>query len=81
VAQLERLATWQGSRGYIQLNRGLTHSFAHQRLVLLYARLGQLDEARRHWRVFSETFTTPDPELVHLVDEARAALASAERRP
>jgi tetratricopeptide (TPR) repeat protein len=80
AAQLERLATWQGSRGRYGNKRGLTHSFAHQRLVLLYARLGRLDEARRHWRVFSDTFTNPDPELVHLVDEAQAALASAERR-
>jgi hypothetical protein len=77
AAQLERLASWQGARpaGW----RGLTHSFAHQRLVLLYARLGRLEDARRHWKIFSETFTSPDPELQHLVDEARAALASAER--
>jgi hypothetical protein len=48
---------------------------------MLYARMGRPVDARRHWRVFSETFTNPDSELVHLVDEARAALASAERRP
>jgi len=81
VAQLERLATWQGSRGSISNQRGLTDSFARQRLVVLYARMGRLSDARRHWRVFSEMFTAPDPEMVHLVDEARAALASAERRP
>ena len=81
AAQLERLAAWQGSRGAYGSQRGLTHSFAHQRLVLLYARLSRLADARRHWQVFSTTFTNPDPELVHLVDEARAALASAERRP
>jgi tetratricopeptide (TPR) repeat protein len=81
VAQLERLATWQGPRGDWGNLRGLTDSFARQRLVLLYARMGRPADARRHWRVFSETFTTPDPELVHLVDEVRAALASAERRP
>jgi hypothetical protein len=66
--------------GVLGVLRGLTHSFAHQRLVVLYARMGRPADARRHWRVFSETFTTPDPEMVHLVDEARAALASAERR-
>jgi len=81
AAQLERLATWQGSRARYGNKRGLTHSFAHQRLVMLYARMGRPVDARRHWRVFSETFTNPDSELVHLVDEARAALASAERRP
>jgi hypothetical protein len=80
AAVLERLAAWQGLRGLPVNLRGLTHSFAHQRLVVLYARMGRVADARRHWRVFSETFTTPDPEMVHLVDEARAALASAETR-
>jgi hypothetical protein len=60
--------------------RGLTHSFAHQRLVVLYSRLGRLADARRHWQVFAGSFTAPDPEMQHLVDEARAAVASAERR-
>ncbi len=57
---------------------GLPHSFAHQRLVLLYARMGRLEEARRHWEIFTATFTRPDPEMVPLIEEARAALASAE---
>ncbi len=77
ATQLERLATWRGSRGSTELQRGLTHSFAHQRLVLLYARLGRLADAQRHWQVFSTTFTQPDPEMQHFVDEARAALAAA----
>jgi tetratricopeptide (TPR) repeat protein len=81
AAQLERLAAWQGASKVDANQRGLTDSFARQRLVLLYSRMGRLADARRHWRVFSETFTTPDPEMVHLVDEARAAVASAERRP
>jgi len=81
TAALERLAAWRDAAVIDGNRRGLTHSFAHQRLVVLYARMGRAADARRHWRVFSETFTTPDPELVHLVDEARAAVASAERRP
>jgi len=80
AAQLERLAAWQGASKVDVNQRGLTHSFAHQRLVMLYARLARLADARRHWRVFSETFTNPDSEMQHLVDEARAAMASAERR-
>jgi hypothetical protein len=80
AAQLERLATWQGSRGAYGNRRGLTHSFAHQRLVVLYARMGRVADARRHWQVLSTTFTQPDPEMQHFVDEARAALANAERR-
>ena len=56
---------------------GIPYSFAHQRLVLLYARTGRLTDAERHWKIFSETFTHPDPELRHLVDDARSALVSA----
>ena len=58
--------------------RGIVSSFAHQRLVLLYTRMGRLEDARRHYDIFRETFTRPDPDLVHLREEARAALASAE---
>jgi hypothetical protein len=64
--------TWTGS--------GIPVSFAHQRLVVLYARMGRLEDARRHWKIFSETFTNPDPEVRHLIDEARDALAEVERR-
>ena len=81
AAVLERLAAWQGLHGVLGVLRGLTHSFAHQRLVMLYARMGRPADARRHWQVFSTTFTQPDPEMQHFVDEARAARASAERRP
>jgi tetratricopeptide (TPR) repeat protein len=56
----------------------MAFSFAHRRLVLLYARTGRLEEARRHWEIFSATFTQPDPEMAPLVEEARTALASAE---
>jgi hypothetical protein len=80
AAQLERLAAWQGAWVADFNLRGLTHSFAHQRLVLLYSRLGRLDDARRHWQEFSNTFTDPDREMRHLVDEARRAVGEAERR-
>ena len=56
----------------------MAFSFAHRRLVLLYARMGRLVEARRHWDIFSRTFTRPDPELAPLVEEARAAMSSAQ---
>ena len=56
----------------------MASSFAHRRLVLLYARMGRLEEARRHWQAFSTTFTRPAPEMAPLVEEARVALASAE---
>ncbi len=51
-----------------------TTPYAHQRLVLLDARLGRGAEAEQHWQAFSAAFTNPDPELRHLLDEARAAM-------
>ena len=58
--------------------RGIALPFAHRRLVLLYARMGRLEDARRHWQIFTATVRTPDPELEPLIAEARAALMSAE---
>jgi tetratricopeptide (TPR) repeat protein len=56
----------------------MVSTFAHRRLVLLYARAGRLEEARRHWKAIEETVRTPDPEVARSVDEARLALARAE---
>jgi tetratricopeptide (TPR) repeat protein len=56
----------------------MAYSFGQRRLVLLYARMGRLEEARRCWESFSSTFTRPDPEMAPLIAEARAVLASAE---
>jgi len=53
-------------------------SFGHRRLALLYARMGRLEDAKRHWQIFSATFTHPDPEMRPLVEESRAALMSAK---
>ncbi len=55
--------------------------FAHQRLVLHYARLRQLEDARRHWQVLQETTTNPDSLLRPMIEEARQALAEAESQP
>jgi hypothetical protein len=56
---------------------GLVHSFVHQRLVLLYARTGRLEEAERHLAILERNFTHPDPDLRHLLDDARAAVRGA----
>jgi tetratricopeptide (TPR) repeat protein len=56
------------------------HSFVLQRLIVLLARQGRVEEARRHWEIFRATFTNPDREYAHLVEETRAALEAAERR-
>jgi len=45
--------------------------YAHQRLVMIYARMGRLNDAERHWEEFSATFTNPDPEVKHLLDDTR----------
>jgi hypothetical protein len=76
---LEGIANWKRFSEVEQNRRGLTESFAHRRLVLLYARTGRLDDARRHWKAFSEAFTSPDPEMLPLIQEARDALDRAER--
>jgi tRNA A-37 threonylcarbamoyl transferase component Bud32/tetratricopeptide (TPR) repeat protein len=53
--------------------------YAHQRLTMIYARMGRREEAERHWRAFSSVFTHPDPEVKHLLDEARAAEMALRR--
>ena len=58
--------------------RGFALPFAHQRLVVLLARMGRLDDARRHWDAFSDLFVDPDPQFRPLIREARNALAQAE---
>ncbi len=58
--------------------RGIAVPFAHRRLVLLYARMGRIEDAKRHWQIFTETCRTPDREIEPLIAEAHAALASAE---
>lgn len=65
------------ARRYDLYGAGLSYSFAHQRLVVLYAALGRIEDAERHWEAFSTSFTNPDPELVSLIDEAREALEAA----
>jgi tetratricopeptide (TPR) repeat protein len=66
----------EGGTDFAQVR--MASSFGHRRLALLYARMGRQEEARRHWEIFSAAFTHPDPETKPLLEEARAALASAE---
>jgi tetratricopeptide (TPR) repeat protein len=60
--------------------RGIYSSFAHHRLILLYSRMGRVEDARRHWEAFVKTFTHPDVELVPMLEEARQALEDAQAR-
>ena len=59
----------------------MASSFGHRRLALHYARVGRLQDAKRHWGIFEQTFTNPDPELRPMIEEARHALAKAEAKP
>jgi serine/threonine-protein kinase len=66
----------EGGTDFAQVR--MASSFAHQRLVLVYSRIGRLEEARRHWEILSTTFTRPDPELKPLFEESRAAFVNTE---
>ena len=63
-----------GSFGLLLSLRGIPWSFAHPRLVVLYAGMGRLENANRHYRLFTEAFTRPDPEFRHLLAETRNAI-------
>ena len=60
-----------------QIASGLVHSYALQRLVMLDARMGRLGEAERHLANLERDFSRPDPDVRHLLDEARAAVMNA----
>ena len=73
-----RFATrWGGQEECV---RAIYYPFAHHRLVLLYSKMGRVEDARRHWEIFEKTFTNPDPELVPMLEEARRALEEAEAK-
>jgi tetratricopeptide (TPR) repeat protein len=55
-------------------------SFAHYRLVHLYSQLGKEVESRRHYDAFRAIFTEPDPELAPMLEEARLAVTTSEKR-
>ena len=48
--------------------------FAHQRLALLYGRLGKKAEAEKHAKALREAWARPDPALRPLLEEVRTAL-------
>jgi hypothetical protein len=58
--------------------RGIVWPFAHLRLVGLYARMGRIEDARRHWVTFNETFTRPDRELKPMIEGAHTELVMTE---
>jgi tetratricopeptide (TPR) repeat protein/predicted Ser/Thr protein kinase len=75
---LETVTSDPVCRHWTEYARGTLIPLAHRRLVLLYAGMGRIQDAQRHWRIFTEMFRTPDPEIRPLIEEARAALRRAE---
>jgi serine/threonine-protein kinase len=55
--------------------RGLTFSFAHRRLALLYGQLGDTNTAVDHWNAFLRAVVRPDSVTLQLVRDARRELA------
>ena len=78
AAYFERAIAPPPAGGYDFAHIRMASSFGHRRLVMLYARMGRVEEARRHWLAFSEAFAHSDAELAPLVEEARTALAGAK---
>jgi len=78
VVSPSRLSVWSSLE--LEYQYVIFYSFAHHRLVLLYSKMGRVEDARRHWEIFAKTFTNPDPELVPMVEEARRALEEAEAK-
>jgi hypothetical protein len=58
--------------------RTIARPFALRRLVMLEARLGRLDEARKHLDALAAMVTRPDAEFRPLLAQAGQALATAE---
>jgi serine/threonine-protein kinase len=83
----ERLGQPDSAAAYFQLftratrsgwgdigSNGLAFPFAHRRLALLYTQLRRPADAQRHWEIFLQTFTDPDPKFRPMVEEARQRL-------
>jgi hypothetical protein len=74
AAYLELSLVPSGLEWQRRLDIRLLSSFAHQRLVILYANLGRLGDARRHFAALEHDFTSPDPQLRHLLSDAQSAV-------
>jgi hypothetical protein len=82
AVRLYELVLWPG---HLDRNdfwmRPVLVPFAHQELVVLYSQLGDLENARKHWKVLEETVTSPDAQVAALLEEARQAMSAASTVP
>jgi tetratricopeptide (TPR) repeat protein len=67
----DRLYWWE------RVSVRMASPFTHQRLVMLYVRLGRLPEAGRHLTALEQEFSDPDPDMRRLLSEARSAVMAA----
>jgi hypothetical protein len=56
---------------------GVAVTMAHRRLVMLYARMGRLEDAERHLALLQRMWARPGPIARRMLDEARGGVASA----
>jgi hypothetical protein len=61
----------------VVVTNGLIEPYVRARLVRLLAGSGRVADARREWETLTDTVTRPDPEMVTMLDETRAALQAA----
>jgi serine/threonine protein kinase/tetratricopeptide (TPR) repeat protein len=76
VAMMELVLQPTRMPGSTYALRGFIYPFAHRRLALWYAALGQHEKATTHWRAFLDAVRTPDAELMPLLREAQQASAA-----
>jgi len=59
------------------MSDAIQRPFMRHRLALLYARMGRVTDAERHLAAVEQAWDHPDPAIRRMLDEARAAVASA----
>jgi tetratricopeptide (TPR) repeat protein/tRNA A-37 threonylcarbamoyl transferase component Bud32 len=77
VVWLERITSDPGPLNRDAYYRGAVVSVAHQRLVLIYARMGRAADAERHLAILERWWDRPDDVTRPMLEAARAAVKSA----
>ena len=61
------------------LQLAAANSFLRQRLIVLLSQAGRVEDAQHNYKIFTETFTNPDPEYEWMLTEARDELEKLGR--
>jgi tetratricopeptide (TPR) repeat protein len=81
VGRAQEALPWFASLGDLQRHEIAYLAPAHFRRAQIYERLGELDEARKHYARFAELWQDCDPELRPFVDEAEQRLQQLRNQP